>query len=112
MITGIVFSAPVLSVETSTKGSGVAGETLTICCFVNGTENLAANFTLTWMDKNGTIVKRYTGRDSNLTHTFNPKVSDAGLYVCSSVITSPYLVDNALSRNETLNVHIQGKSSF
>ena len=108
----LVFLAPVLSVEISAVGSGIAGVTLSLGCFINGTSKLAANFTLTWTDKNGNIVESYTGRDSNLTHTFIPKVSDAGPYECSGIVTSPYLDDNALHINETLNVYIQSKSSF
>ena len=108
----LTLPVPDVSVETSMKGSRIAGETLTLCCFINGTENLAANFSTTWMDNNGSMVKTYTGRDSNLTHTFDPKVSDAGTYVCSGIVTSPYLDDKALHINETLNVYIQSKSSF
>ena len=108
----LFFTAPVLRVETSVVGSGIAGETLSLSCFINGTSNLAANFTLTWTDKNVNIVEHYTGRDSNLTHTFIPKVSDAGPYECSGIVTSPYLDDKALHINETLNVYIQSKPSF
>ena len=96
--------------ETSTKGSRIAGKTLTLCCFVNGTDNLAAHFTLTWMDKTGIMIQNYSGRDNNLSHTFYPNVSDAGPYVCSGIITSPYLDNSTLRINETLNVYVQSKS--
>ena len=114
MITYIfsLFSAPDVLVETSAIGSEITGETLTIVCFINGTSNLAANFMLTWTDKNGNIVENYTGIDNNITHTFNPKVSDAGPYVCSGIVTSPYLDESTLSINETLNIYLQSKPSF
>ena len=106
----LTLPVPDVSVETFTRGSRIAGEPLTLCCFINGIDNLAANVSMTWMDKNGNTVQNYTGRDSNLTHTFTPKVSDAGPYVCSGIVTSPYLDDNALDINGTLNVSVQSKS--
>ena len=78
--------APPISVEISTSGSLIVGESYTLMCFVTGVESLNATINFEWRDNYWNLVS------SNAVLTFSPLLfSHGGHYTCRVTVSSPYL---------------------
>jgi hypothetical protein len=81
-------------------------------CVVNGADNLEAMFNFTLIAKrNGTTIHHEEKTtDTQFSHSFTAKASDAGRYTCQVIVTSSFL-DKPIVSNTTVTFIIQSKPS-
>ena len=77
---------PTVSVQISTRGTTIVGETYTLMCSVTGVESLNATTNFEWRDNDWNLVS------SDAALTFNPLLSShGGRYTCRATVSTPYL---------------------
>ena len=86
-------------------------ELFSFTCVVNGADNLEAmfNFTLIAQDSGTVIYHQEDARDTQFSHSFIAKASDAGRYTCQVTVTSTFL-DEPIVSNTTVTFMIQSKT--
>ena len=106
-----LFPAPALSVQITTSGTPMLGQSNSLTCSVSGAENLNPSITYQWTKNNGTqtqIQNQGPGADPKVL-SFSPlRLSDAGRYNCQATISSPYL-NNNITVNVTEDVMLQSE---
>ena len=89
-----------------------AGNTFSITCIVNGTDSLVARFNYKVIDKdNGSIIyHQEDASNTQFTHSFTARASDAGKYVCNVTVDSDFL-DEAITISSTaVTLTVQSKA--
>ena len=85
----------------------MVGQYGTLTCDVSGADNLNPVITYQWTRSNGTILTP-VGTNSDTLTFFNAKLSDAGEYTCT-IIVSSLLLSNPVSAYDNHSVIIQSK---
>ena len=94
---------PTISVEISTSGTPIVGESYTLMCSVTGVESLNATINFEWRKSDGSLVS------SNAVLTFSPLFSsDGGHYICNATVNSPYL-ENDFVTSAVEDFTVEGK---
>ena len=83
---------PTISVEISTSGTPIVGDSYTLMCTVTGVESLNATTNFEWRKSDGSLVS------SDAVLVFRPLYfSDRGHYTCRVRVSAPYLENDLVS---------------
>ena len=106
--------APVVEVIGTAHPIGfiTAGNTFFITCIVNGANDLDARFNYKVIaEDNGTAIYHQEDEsDTQFTHSFTARASNAGMYTCEVTVTSTFL-DEAITISSTaVTLIVQSKT--
>ncbi len=91
------------------SGAPILGQSYTMTCNVDVTDNLCPLISYRWTKNNGTVTQLEAGIEPNTLSLSPLRLSDAGLYTCLATVHSIHIT-NYVTVTETHKIRIQGKS--
>ena len=109
-----ILVAPVVEVIGSAhpKGLIIAGNTFSTTCIVNGANDLDArfNYKVIAEDSGAVIHHQEDASDTQFTHSFTARASDAGMYTCKVTVTSTFLNEPITISSTAVTLTVQSKA--
>ena len=89
-----------------------AGNTFSITCIVNGANGLDARFNYKVIAEDNGIIHQEDANDTQLTHSFTARASDAGTYTCEVTVTSTFLNEPITISSTAVTLIVQSKAKL
>ena len=104
--------APAISVQITTGGALVLGQSYSLTCGVTRTENLSPVLTYQWTKNNGTQTQIQNDEANPIILSFSSlRLSDAGRYTCQATVSSLYL-NSDITMMDTQDIILQSEFSY
>ena len=105
---------PVVEVIGSAHPMGLitAGNTFSITCIVNGANDLDARFNYKVIAEDNGIIHQKDASDTQFTHNFTARASDAGMYTCKVTVTSTFLNEPITISSTAVTLTVQSKAKL